>query len=150
MLNGTESPERRTMERKAWKIQLRERLLKFSISVITLANQLPKSAAGFAIANQVIRSGTSIGANIREAQNAQSKSDFIHKLSISQKECDETMYWLELLNQSGYLSDTEFKLVHNNANELLKMLRSAIITSKNNRVEEQQVIYKKEVISDEL
>jgi len=83
-------------------------------------------------------------------QNAQSKADFIHKLSISQKECDETMYWLELLNQSGYLSDAEFKSVYNSANELLKMLRSAIITSKNNSAGDEEIVYNEQVINDEL
>jgi len=77
-----------------------------------------------------LRSGTSIGANIREAQNAQSKADFIHKLSISQKECDETLYWLELLQQAEYLSIESFTPLHQQASILLKMLKSAILTTK--------------------
>ena len=77
-----------------------------------------------------VRSGTAIGALIREAQNAESKADFIHKLGIAQKECDETIYWLELLNETKYLTQKEFISMCNEGQELLKMIRSAIITSK--------------------
>jgi four helix bundle protein len=66
----------------------------------------------FVMSKQFLRSVTSIGANVREAINAQSKADFIHKLSISQKECDETMYWLELLKETNYISDLEFNSLH--------------------------------------
>ena len=83
------------------------------------------------MSRQLLRSGTSIGANIREAQNAQSKPDFIHKLSIAQKECDETQYRLELLHQSGYLDPGDFSNLHHDAREILKMLRSSILTTKN-------------------
>lgn len=82
------------------------------------------------MSKQLLRSGTSIGANVREAQNAQSKADFIHKFSIAQKECDETLYWLELLHQAGFLQENEFAQIHNDAIELLKMLRSSILTTK--------------------
>ncbi len=82
------------------------------------------------MSKQLLRSGTSIGANIREAQNAQSKADFIHKLAISQKECDETLYWLELLFKSEFISEIEFNHYYPTGNELLRMLRSASITSK--------------------
>ena len=84
------------------------------------------------MSKQLLRSGTSIGANIREGQNAQSKADFIHKFSIAQKECDETLYWLELLHQSEYLEENKFKRTHSDASELLKMLRSSILTTKQN------------------
>ena len=80
----------------------------------------------FVLAKQILRSGTSIGANIREAHNAPTKKDFIYKLSISQKETDETMYWLELLFQSNIITEQEFKSLHNDANELLKILKSII------------------------
>lgn len=86
----------------------------------------------FVMSKQFLRSVTSIGANVREAINAQSKADFIHKLSISQKECDETMYWLELLKETNYISDLEFKSLHEQSTEVLKIIRSIIITSKKN------------------
>lgn len=63
----------------------------------------------FVMSKQFLRSGTSIGANVREAVNGQSKADFVHKLSISQKECDESIYWLELLRETNYINETEYK-----------------------------------------
>ena len=111
---------------------LKNKSFKFALSIIKMYKYMVEEKKEFVLSKQLLRSGTSIGANIREAQNAQSKADFIHKLSISQKECDEAMYWLELLNQSGSLSDSEYKPIHSDANELLKMLRSSILTSKKN------------------
>jgi four helix bundle protein len=109
---------------------LKDKSFQFALRVIKLYQYLTGQKKEFVLSKQLLRSGTSVGANIREAQNAQSKADFIHKLSISQKECDESLYWLELLFQSEYLIETEFESIHSEANELLKMLRSAIITSK--------------------
>ena len=84
----------------------------------------------FIMSKQFLRSVTSVGAIIREAVNAQSKPDFIHKLSISQKECDETLYWLELLKETSYISKEEFNSLHPKCDEVLKIIRSIIITSK--------------------
>lgn len=67
---------------------------------------------------------------VREAQNAESQKDFIHKLGIAQKECDETIYWLDLLKETNYIADIEYENLNLEAKELLKMIRSAIITSK--------------------
>ncbi len=86
----------------------------------------------FIMSKQFLRSITSVGANVREAVNAQSKADFIHKLSISQKECDESMYWLEILNATNYISTVEFESIHQQCSEVLKIIRSIIITSKKN------------------
>lgn len=83
------------------------------------------------LSKQLLRSGTSIGANIREALNAESSGDFIHKLSISQKECDETLYWLELLKETNYIKEIEFESIKKDAIEILKIIRSIILTSKN-------------------
>jgi four helix bundle protein len=80
-----------------------------------------------------LRSGTSIGANEREAQNAESTADFIHKLSIAQKETDETLYWLELLKETDFLSESEFESIQNDATELMKIIRSIILTVKANK-----------------
>src|SRR4051812_15837953 len=116
---------------------LKDRSFQFALRIIKLSKYLVEEKREFVLSKQVLRSGTSIGANIREAQNAQSKADFIHKLSIAQKECDETMYWLELLNQSEYIIEGEFNSANKEADELLKMLRSAIITTKNKVSEEE-------------
>ncbi|CAA9200494.1 four helix bundle protein [Flavobacterium collinsii] len=86
----------------------------------------------FIMSKQFLRSVTSVGANVREAINAQSKADFIHKLSISQKECDESLYWLELLRATDYVSITEFESMHNPCTEVLKIIKSILITSKKN------------------
>lgn len=80
-----------------------------------------------------------MGALIREAQNAESKSDFVHKLSIAQKECDETLYWLDLLKETNYLNNEEYLSLRNEAEELLKMLRSSILTTKKNHLNKQQL-----------
>lgn len=84
----------------------------------------------FVMSKQFLRSITSVGANVREAVNAQSKADFIHKLSISQKECDESMYWLELLKETKIISSEEFDKIFPNCIEVLKIIRSIIITTK--------------------
>lgn len=84
------------------------------------------------MSKQFLRSITSVGANVREAVNGQSKPDFIHKLSIAQKECDESMYWLEILKATNYISNIEFDSIYPQTNEVLKIIRSIIITSKKN------------------
>lgn len=86
----------------------------------------------YIMSKQFLRSVTSVGANVREAVNAQSKPDFIHKLSIAQKECDESLYWLELLKETNYISELEFESIYQQNNEVLKIIRSIVITSKKN------------------
>ena len=78
----------------------------------------------------MLRSGTSIGANIRESEHAQSKADFIHKLSVALKEANETEYWIDLLFETKYLGETEFDIIKPKIVELLKLLTSIINTSK--------------------
>ncbi len=109
---------------------LKDNSFKFSISIIKLYKNLVDSKKEFVLSKQILKSGTSIGAMIREAQNAESRNDFIHKLAIAQKECDETMYWLELLKESNYIEFNEFSTIHDSASSLLKMLRSSILTAK--------------------
>jgi len=82
------------------------------------------------MSKQLLRSGSSVGANVREAQNAESSADFVHKLAIAQKEMDETLYWLELLQSTLYLTEKEFISIEQDAVEILKMLKSAILTTK--------------------
>ena len=82
------------------------------------------------LSKQLLRSGTSVGANVRESQNAQSSADFIHKLTIAQKECDESLYWLELLRETNYLKIEEFESLHKDGTEILKIIRSIILITK--------------------
>ncbi len=84
---------------------IREKSYKFALEIIKLYKLLNVDNKGFVLAKQLLRSGTSIGANIEEAQAAQSKKDFLSKLSTANKEARETLYWLNLLNDSGYLED---------------------------------------------
>lgn len=84
----------------------------------------------YTLSKQMLRSGTSIGANVREAEYAQSKADFIHKLSIALKEANETDYWIELLHLSGYLNTNDFQVIKTGISEQLKLLTSIINTSK--------------------
>lgn len=107
-----------------------DRSFAFAVRIVKLYQHLLDKKE-FVLSKQMLRSGTSIGANIREAQNAESKNDFIHKLAISQKECEETMYWLELLQETNFLTKYEFDAINKDAQEILKMLRSAILTAKN-------------------
>lgn len=112
---------------------LRNKTFSFALRIVNIFKYLQLEKKEFILSKQLLRSGTSIGANVREAYNAESKNDFIHKLAISQKETDESMYWLELLKESKYLSEEEFISIHFDASEILKMLRSSILTSKSNQ-----------------
>ena len=101
----------------------------FAVSIIQLVKQL-KAKRESIISNQIGRSGTSIGANIREAQYAHGKADFIAKLQIALKEANETGYWLELLFRTGYLSESEFKTLDSACTSIRVMLISSVKTAK--------------------
>ena len=109
----------------------------FAVRIVRMYQYLVETKREFVLSKQLLRSGTAVGALVREAQNAESLKDFIHKLGIAQKECDETSYWLELLKETEYITDKEFESINNEAIALLKMIRSAIITSKNKLLENQ-------------
>ena len=108
---------------------IKEKSFLFAIEIVGLYKVLAERKE-FVLSKQVLRSGTSIGANIREAEHAQSKADFIHKLSISLKEANETEYWLDLLYETKYISQIEFENIKPKIIELLKLLTSIINTSK--------------------
>tara|TARA_B110000285_G_scaffold125936_1_gene142017 strand:- start:4488 stop:4856 length:369 start_codon:yes stop_codon:yes gene_type:complete len=110
---------------------IQEKSFSFALTTVRICKELIKQNE-YILSKQLMRSGTSVGANIREAQNAESKKDFIHKLSISQKECDESIYWIELLFHSKMITKQNYYLLHSQASVLLKMLKSIIITSKKN------------------
>jgi four helix bundle protein len=86
----------------------------------------------FVLSKQLLRSGTSVGALVSESEHAESKLDFIHKLAIAQKEANESSYWLELLFQSEYISESQFHSLNSDVLEINKILASIIITAKNN------------------
>ena len=103
----------------------------FAVSIINLVREL-KSKHETVVSNQIGRSGTSIGANIREAQYAHGKADFIAKMQISLKEASETGYWLELLYKTDYLTETQYKVMNSACARLRVMLISSINTAKQN------------------
>ena len=104
-----------------------DKSLQFAVEIIRFSEKLEEEKK-FVIARQVLKSGTSIGANVREAQNAESKADFIHKLKIAAKEAEGTDYWLLLCKLSGSYPYDEF--LHQNLMELVKILSKIISTSK--------------------
>ena len=108
----------------------REKTLAFAIRIVNLFKHLTDDKKEYVMSRQVLKSGTSIGANAREAENAESPADFIHKLSISQKEAGETLYWLEILYATKYISRREFNSLYNDGNQIYAMLTSSIIPNK--------------------
>ena len=109
---------------------IKEKSFEFAKEIVYLYKSLVDKKE-FVLSKQLLRSGTSIGANVRELEHAQSKADFIHKLSISLKEANETEYWLDLLYETNYLTDEEFLNLKNKNIEILKLLTSILNTSKN-------------------
>jgi four helix bundle protein len=104
----------------------------FAIRIVKLYQFLCEVKKEFVLSKQLLRSGTAVGALIREAEHAESKTDFKHKMSIAQKEINETIYWLELLKETGYLTDEQFQSVSNDAVEIIKLLTSIIKSTKAN------------------
>ena len=102
----------------------------FSVRIVKLARYLQEEKREYILSKQLIRSGTSIGANIVESQQAQSRPDFISKLSIALKEASETNYWLRLLNATDYLSESEFTSIIADCKELERTLTSIIKTTR--------------------
>ena len=104
----------------------------FAIRIIRFVRYLQTEKKEYVLSNQILRSGTSIGANVRESKNAQSAADFVNKLSIALKEADETAYWLELLFESDTIDQTIFNSLYNDNKELIALLTSIIKTTKSN------------------
>ncbi|AQX84888.1 four helix bundle protein [Elizabethkingia bruuniana] len=111
---------------------IKQKSFDFAVRIIKLYQYLSSDKKEFILSKQILRSGTSVGAMIRESEHAQSKSDFIHKLSIAQKEINETIYWLELFQATDYLSVQEFESINEDAVEIIKLITSIIKTTKNN------------------
>ena len=109
---------------------LRNKTRDFALRIIKLYKHLTENYKEYVMSKQILRSGTSIGANVAEAIYGQSKRDFVAKLSISLKETSETEYWLDLLHQSEYINNNEFNSVFADAEEIRKILISSINTSK--------------------
>jgi four helix bundle protein len=102
----------------------------FALRIIKLYVYLKDNKQEYVLSKQVLRSGTSIGANARESINAQSSMDFINKMNIALKEANETQYWLELLYESGFINETEFKSIYDDCNRIVATLVKIIKTKK--------------------
>ncbi|HMU47349.1 MAG TPA: four helix bundle protein [Chitinophagaceae bacterium] len=102
----------------------------FALEVIKIYKLLVNERKEYVLSKQLLRSGTSVGANINEAIAGQSKRDFVHKLNIALKEARETSYWLNLLKDSEYINPGEFETLNKKCNEIVKMLTSIIMTTK--------------------
>ena len=105
----------------------------FAICTVRLCRYMCEKKHEYVLSKQLLRSGTSIGANCREACRAQSKADFLSKLQIALKEADESAYWLELLYRTGYLSESEFKTLDSACTSIRVMLISSVKTAKDNQ-----------------
>ena len=101
--------------------ELEKRTKRFALDIIGLVKRLPKDKASDVIGYQLLKSGTSIGANYREATRAESKADFVHKLGIVQKEANETVYWIELVSESGLMKGEDVTSLLSEARELLSI-----------------------------
>lgn len=111
---------------------IEEKSKRFAIRIINLYKYLNVEKKEFVISKQVLRSGTSIGANVKEGEYGQSAADFISKMSIALKEAAETSYWLELLAETDYITQEQFESINSDCTELIKILTSIVKTAKSN------------------
>jgi len=109
---------------------LRGKSMDFAIKIVYLQKSLVQERKEFSLSKQITRSGTSVGAMIREAEHSESKADFVHKMAIAQKEINETLYWLELLQATDYLTPENYKKLETDALEILRILTATLKTAK--------------------
>ena len=107
-----------------------EKSYAFAVRVVKLCRQLIVTQKEFVLSKQLLRSGTSIGANVREGEDGQSRADFLHKFSIALKEANETSYWLDLLHDTGFINDEEYESIQTDCMELKKLLTSIVKTTR--------------------
>lgn len=116
---------------------MRENIIKnksfaFAVRVVKLYQFLCEQKKEYVLSKQLLRSGTSVGAMVREAEHAETKNDFKHKMGIAQKEINETIYWLELLRETDYLTAEQFESINNDAVEIIKLITAILISAKSN------------------
>lgn len=112
---------------------IKNKSLEFALRIVKLFQHLSDAKKEFVLSKQLLKSGTAIGALVRESEHAESKADFIHKLSIALKEVNESDYWIELLYRSDYLAQSEYQSLFSDLDEIIRLLVSIIKTSKANR-----------------
>jgi len=111
---------------------IRDKSYTFALRIVKLYKYLSLEKKEFVLSKQILRSGTSIGALVKESEHAQSKADFINKINVALKEANETEYWLQLLNDSKYITVKEYKSIHPEINEIISLLVAILKTSKKN------------------
>lgn len=109
---------------------IKEKSFAFAIRIVKLYQYLQDGKKEFVLSKQLLRSGTSVGAMVREAEHSESTNDFVHKLSIAQKEINEVLYWLELLFATEYINKTEYESINNDAVEIIKIITRILKTTK--------------------
>ncbi len=111
---------------------VKQKSFAFAVRIVKLYQYLCEQKKEFVLSKQLLRSGTSVGAMIREAEHAETKKDFKHKMAIAQKEMNETLYWIELLKETNYLRKDQFDSINTDATEIMKLLTAIIRTTKSN------------------
>jgi four helix bundle protein len=109
-----------------------DRLLDYGVRIIGVAHALPKTATGKHVSGQMLRAGTSAGANYEEARGAESRADFIHKLAVAWKELRESRYWLRLIHRAALLEPRRIELLAREADELCAILAKSLATARKN------------------
>lgn len=108
----------------------KEKSMSFAVRIVRLYSFLSNDKREFIMSKQLLRSGTAIGALYREAQYAESRKDFIHKLAIAQKECNESLYWIDLLKETDYLNSDQYNSISDECKQLMALVTSIIKTTK--------------------
>jgi four helix bundle protein len=111
---------------------IKEKSFTFALRIVKLAKYLQDEKKEFVLSRQILGSGTAIGALVREAEHAQSRADFISKMSIALKEANETDYWIDLLGQSDYFKKDGYESIHPEIQKIIKLLVAIVKTAKNN------------------
>ena len=111
---------------------LKEKSFDFAVRIVNLYRFLITEKKEYVMSKQLLKSGTSVGALVREAEHGESKADFIHKLAIAQKECNESLFQLELLERTEYITSEQFNSLFEDAVEIMKLTTSIILTTKKN------------------
>jgi four helix bundle protein len=113
---------------------VRDKSFSFAVRIVKLYQYLVEQKKEFVLSKQLLRSGTSVGAMIREAEHAESKNDFSHKLAIAQKEINDSIYWLDLLKETNYLTISEYENILHDAVEIIKLITAIIKSTKSNQI----------------
>lgn len=111
---------------------VKNKSFQFAVRVVRLYQFLCEQKKEFILSKQLLRSGTSVGAMVREAEHAETKNDFKHKMGIAQKEINETIYWLELLKETDYLTIEQFESINTDAIEIIKLITAILKSAKSN------------------